>query len=532
MRIRSILFFLLCFALFLPMRSYAYTRPPRPTPTPFQAPDDTIYFQELIAQNPDGTFTVALRKGQYLVTAMVKPDPTHIGEHTGIWVKVYRAKFDTNVAFDGDRQKFFDTNFDDVSNGVLGKGMCFGLEFHYPPSAKPPFGPSIIDLGCGKLDRPFVPNICGDWMVKAFVTNPAALSGGMDRIKCDDNKKIAIVAYYRGRPSIKKICSPFEILESNGKTIFDLVTFDVNCATPTPIPTPTPTPLPTKTSTPVPTRTPWWTPEPTQTPVRTPTPTKTSTPTPTVTPPNFPTCPLQAFGSKVSYHPGMHQIYGEQGQRFGDDDVFFFGDSFYQCFCGPDNVGIQTNWWRTNLSSYPTWLGPENGSKWDLGNLSYLVKNIYPYTCLFSGNTATPTPIPTRTPTPTKTPTPIPTRTPTPTVVQVCVPNTTASCYTGPTGTQDVGPCHGGIKTCNAQGSGYGPCNGQVLPQPETCDSIDNNCSGAKDEGNPGGNQTCDTGKPETRCKPGKTSCDFFSSPHKLLCVPDQANCGPSVPVN
>ncbi|EYF01849.1 RCC1 domain-containing protein [Chondromyces apiculatus] len=43
-------------------------------------------------------------------------------------------------------------------------------------------------------------------------------------------------------------------------------------------------------------------------------------------------------------------------------------------------------------------------------------------------------------------------------------------CYTGPAGTEDVGICRSGQQTCNADGSGYGPCLGEVLPGSETCD--------------------------------------------------------------
>jgi YD repeat-containing protein len=63
-----------------------------------------------------------------------------------------------------------------------------------------------------------------------------------------------------------------------------------------------------------------------------------------------------------------------------------------------------------------------------------------------------------------------------------CVPDTTQSCYEGPAGTQDVGLCRGGTKTCQADGT-YGACQGQVLPQTEICDTLDNNCDGQVDEG-------------------------------------------------
>ena len=42
-------------------------------------------------------------------------------------------------------------------------------------------------------------------------------------------------------------------------------------------------------------------------------------------------------------------------------------------------------------------------------------------------------------------------------------------CYTGPAPTRDVGICHGGMAQCLGDGSGYGPCLGEVTPQAENC---------------------------------------------------------------
>jgi subtilase family serine protease len=55
------------------------------------------------------------------------------------------------------------------------------------------------------------------------------------------------------------------------------------------------------------------------------------------------------------------------------------------------------------------------------------------------------------------------------------------ACYTGPDGTKGVGPCKGGIQTCN--NGQWGPCVGEVLPKDkETCNGIDDNCDGKVDE--------------------------------------------------
>ena len=54
------------------------------------------------------------------------------------------------------------------------------------------------------------------------------------------------------------------------------------------------------------------------------------------------------------------------------------------------------------------------------------------------------------------------------------------ACYTGPVGTENVGPCVAGTQTCG--GGAYGACVGQITPQLEICDAADNDCDGSADE--------------------------------------------------
>jgi len=84
-------------------------------------------------------------------------------------------------------------------------------------------------------------------------------------------------------------------------------------------------------------------------------------------------------------------------------------------------------------------------------------------------------------------------------------------CYTGPDGTEDVGICTGGTTQCNGA-SGFDPtCVGEVTPQVEACDDLDNDCDGTTDEENANGcttyyrdvdNDTYGTGPARCLCDP------------------------------
>ena len=73
------------------------------------------------------------------------------------------------------------------------------------------------------------------------------------------------------------------------------------------------------------------------------------------------------------------------------------------------------------------------------------------------------------------------------------------ACNTG-----NVGVCADGRTNCRA---GRVDCDQQVQPSPEVCDGLDNNCDGNADEGNPGGARACDVPGGVGVCALGTTQC-------------------------
>jgi len=60
-----------------------------------------------------------------------------------------------------------------------------------------------------------------------------------------------------------------------------------------------------------------------------------------------------------------------------------------------------------------------------------------------------------------------------------CEPREAVGCYEGPAGTEGVGICAAGTRTCNADGTGYGACEDQATPAAETCaNPADEDCDG------------------------------------------------------
>ena len=108
-------------------------------------------------------------------------------------------------------------------------------------------------------------------------------------------------------------------------------------------------------------------------------------------------------------------------------------------------------------------------------------------------------------------------------------------CYTGDPGTQDVGPCHGGLTVCTPLGE-LDECAGEVVPGLDPCATAeDEDCNGSVRgcaECEPGAAKACYSGPPGTEglgvCIAGTTTCSAQGTfgPCVGEVTPAQETCG------
>jgi hypothetical protein len=102
-------------------------------------------------------------------------------------------------------------------------------------------------------------------------------------------------------------------------------------------------------------------------------------------------------------------------------------------------------------------------------------------------------------------------------------PEGSQACSTG-----KPGVCAAGLTAC---AGGQIACNQSAQPSTELCDALDNDCDGQVDNGDPGGNQTCSTGKPGvcatgvTACSGGQIACSQSAQPSSEACDAIDNNC-------
>ena len=90
------------------------------------------------------------------------------------------------------------------------------------------------------------------------------------------------------------------------------------------------------------------------------------------------------------------------------------------------------------------------------------------------------------------------------------------------------GMCASGLTHCE---DGNVACVPDTLPQPEVCNGVDDDCDDLVDQGNPGGDQRCDTGgrgvcaDGRTICRDGRVDCDPLGMPSDEVCDGLDNNC-------
>jgi hypothetical protein len=90
------------------------------------------------------------------------------------------------------------------------------------------------------------------------------------------------------------------------------------------------------------------------------------------------------------------------------------------------------------------------------------------------------------------------------------------------------GACVEGVTACT---TGFVACQSLSTPKTELCNGLDDDCDAVVDNGDPGGNQACDTGRPGvcvqgiSHCRNGAVACDEAVQPMPEVCNGLDDNC-------
>jgi streptogramin lyase len=90
----------------------------------------------------------------------------------------------------------------------------------------------------------------------------------------------------------------------------------------------------------------------------------------------------------------------------------------------------------------------------------------------------------------------------------VCTPGATEACYGGPSGTDGVGACRAGTHSCGeGEFAMWGECD-DVIPSPEVCNGVDDDCDGETDERYASGSNACGFCSSTETCDAMDNDCD------------------------
>lgn len=126
----------------------------------------------------------------------------------------------------------------------------------------------------------------------------------------------------------------------------------------------------------------------------------------------------------------------------------------------------------------------------------------------------------------------------------MCTPNESEACpYTGTPGTEGHGVCVAGRKLCNAEGTDFGPCIGEVRDGAEVCgDGLDQDCDDTPDDGcacAPNSTAACYTGPAMNQnvglCVDGMQTCNPQGTSYGMCTgdvLPTNEDCGTALDEN
>jgi len=92
-------------------------------------------------------------------------------------------------------------------------------------------------------------------------------------------------------------------------------------------------------------------------------------------------------------------------------------------------------------------------------------------------------------------------------IVNECKEDESRPCYTGDKATKNIGLCKSGTQACDINGH-WDKCEGEILPDTEICDGLDNDCDNSVDEGcSCSNNEKKNCGTDIGLCENGEQTC-------------------------